>query len=142
MATLVCAFLHGSLAAAQIPEELQSQECKSLFSQISAQPETDALMAWWKGDHRFYQLIGFALYVPLGPGNPIDQSGFTEKLQSANGLKTLLGVNDYGSSPDCVGFYKSAIRYVPRYNSTILDISLSEGIQTALSKLTKGKTTP
>lgn len=140
--TVIWASFCGSVTAAQIPEEFQSRKCKVLFSQISVHPEIDAQLAWRNGDHRFYQWVGLAPVIPFDDGYPTHKGAFTDKLKSANGIKTLQGLNDYGSSPDCLGFEKSAINYAPRYNSAILEISLNQDLQRALTKSAIRKSRP
>jgi len=133
---------YGSMAAGQIPEEFQSPKCKMLFNQISTHPETDAMLAWRKGDRRFYQWVGLAPIIPFEEGHPTLKGAFTDKVKSTNGVKTLQGLNDFGSSPDCLGFQKSATNYAPRYNSTILEISVSPDFQRALAKAVTRKSRP
>jgi hypothetical protein len=142
LTTLALALFPVSMAAAQIPEEFQSKACTALFSQISVHPETDAQLAWMKGDRRFYELVRFAPDVPFENNHPTHNGAFTDKLKAANGVKRLDGINDYGSSPKCLGFEKSAENYAPRYNSTVLEISLNKPLQNALAKYAKRKSRP
>lgn len=139
--TLLISVLFASHArAAKIPEDFQSKECQALFSQISPHPETDALLAWRDGDHRFYQIVEFSSYIPFSRNRNNDRY-FNDQIKKKNGFKRLQGISDHDSSIECLGFKESATAYAPRYNSTILDVTLDVQLQDALSKNSKNKRT-